>query len=79
MSLRRRSHKEREPATTSTTIGFGTSSKAATTTIGFGNKDPHRRSWIRSAAKKRALEAPANVLSVRTVKKAKKEEVVDQN
>ena len=73
--------KKEEPATTSTTtIGFGTSSKAATTTIGFGNKDSASTTvGFGGAAKKRALEAPANVLSVRTVKKAKKEEVDAQN
>ena len=50
-----------------TTIGFGkseTTKTSAETTVGFGG-----------AGKKRALEASANVLSVRTVvKKSKKEE-----
>ena len=72
--------KKEEPAASTTTIGFGTSSKAATTTIGFGNKDSASTTvGFGGAAKKRALEASANVLSVRTVKKAKKEELVDQN
>ena len=72
--------KKEEPAASTTTIGFGTSSKTATTTIGFGNKDSASTTvGFGGAAKKRALEASANVLSVRTVKKAKKEELVDQN
>lgn len=61
-----------------TTIGFGTKTTDSNTTIGFGNnKDSAASTTIGfgGGAKKRALEASANVLSVRTVvKKAKRVE-----